>query len=154
MALQRLDTTEQLNNRLRDSPLLHLPLSLGFFETTSHFIKLQLLLQKDFKGEEGRNFSDNPVVKTPYPQCRVQEFNPWSGNYNSLKILKIPHDTFKKNKGGEGNEGSQSLSSLYPTQREIILAENKAFRQLDLSENSCPASTALPRPQFQHHTRS
>ena len=62
MALQRLDTTEQLNNRLCESPLLHLPLSLGFFGTTSQFIRLQLLLQKDFKGEEGGNFSGNPVV--------------------------------------------------------------------------------------------
>ena len=39
-------------NRLHESPLLHLPLSLGFSGTSSQFIKLQLLLQKDFKGEK------------------------------------------------------------------------------------------------------
>ena len=94
MALQRLEVTEQLNNRLCESLGLHLPLSLGFSGTTSQFIKLQLLLQNDFKGEEGGNFPGNPVVKTPCPQCRVQEFSPWSGNYNSLRILKIPRDTF------------------------------------------------------------
>ena len=111
-------------NRLHESPLLHLPLSLGFFGTSSQFIKLQFLLQKDFKGEKGGNFPGNPVVKAPCPQCRLQEFNPWSGNYNSPKLLKIPHDTLKKNKGAEG---SQSLSSLCPTQREIILAETAGF---------------------------
>ena len=87
-------------NRLHESPLLHLPLSLGFSGTSSQFIKLQLLLQKDFKGEKAGNIPGNPVVKTPCPQCRLQEFNPWSGNYNSPKLLKIPHDTLKKNKRG------------------------------------------------------
>ena len=72
--------------------------------------------RKTLKGRKGGTSLVIQWFKTPYPQCRVQEFNPWSGNYNSLKILKIPHDTFKKNKGGAGNEGSQSLSSLYPTE--------------------------------------
>ena len=56
------DFTSKLGPSLTSKGPMFLPLSLGFFGTTSQFIRLQLLLQKDFKGEEGGNFSGNPVV--------------------------------------------------------------------------------------------